>query len=214
MERKRNISMAVIKRLPKYQRYLREMLNNDVDRISSKELSEKIGFTASQIRQDLNCFGDFGQQGYGYNVRDLYNEISSILGLNRVYKEVIIGAGNIGQAIANYTRFDKLGFSLEAIFDANPKLIGLRIRDVEIQDIDQLSNFLKNNYIDIGVICVPRINAQKVCDMLVEGGVKGIWNFAPVDLVVPEDVIVENVHLSESILTLTYLLNERDKQNK
>ncbi len=214
MERKRNISMAVIKRLPKYQRYLREMLNNDVDRISSKELSEKIGFTASQIRQDLNCFGDFGQQGYGYNVRDLYNEISSILGLNRVYKEVIIGAGNIGQAIANYTRFDKLGFSLEAIFDANPKLIGLRIRDVEIQDIDQLSNFLKNNHIDIGVICVPRINAQKVCDMLVEGGVKGIWNFAPVDLVVPEDVIVENVHLSESILTLTYLLNERDKQNK
>ncbi|NLM34535.1 MAG: redox-sensing transcriptional repressor Rex, partial [Clostridiales bacterium] len=138
----------------------------------------------------------------------------SILGLNRVYKEVIIGAGNIGQAIANYTRFDKLGFSLEAIFDANPKLIGLRIRDVEIQDIDQLSNFLKNNHIDIGVICVPRINAQKVCDMLVEGGVKGIWNFAPVDLVVPEDVIVENVHLSESILTLTYLLNERDKQNK
>lgn len=214
MERKRNISMAVIKRLPKYQRYLREMLNNDVDRISSKELSEKIGFTASQIRQDLNCFGDFGQQGYGYNIRDLYNEISSILGLNRVYKEVIIGAGNIGQAIANYTRFDKLGFSLEAIFDANPKLIGLRIRDVEIQDIDQLSNFLKNNHIDIGVICVPRINAQKVCDMLVEGGVKGIWNFAPVDLVVPEDVIVENVHLSESILTLTYLLNERDKQNK
>lgn len=214
MERKRNISMAVIKRLPKYQRYLREMLNNDVDRISSKELSEKIGFTASQIRQDLNCFGDFGQQGYGYNIRDLYNEINSILGLNRVYKEVIIGAGNIGQAIANYTRFDKLGFSLEAIFDANPKLIGLRIRDVEIQDIDQLSNFLKNNHIDIGVICVPRINAQKVCDMLVEGGVKGIWNFAPVDLVVPEDVIVENVHLSESILTLTYLLNERDKQNK
>ena len=214
MERKRNISMAVIKRLPKYQRYLREMLNNDVDRISSKELSEKIGFTASQIRQDLNCFGDFGQQGYGYNIRDLYNEISSILGLNRVYKEVIIGAGNIGQAIANYTRFDKLGFSLEAIFDANPKLIGLRIRDVEIQDIDQLSNFLKNNHIDIGVICVPRINAQKVWDMLVEGGVKGIWNFAPVDLVVPEDVIVENVHLSESILTLAYLLNERDKQNK
>lgn len=214
MERKKNISMAVIKRLPKYQRYLREMLNNDVDRISSKELSEKIGFTASQIRQDLNCFGDFGQQGYGYNVRDLYNEINSILGLDRVYKEVIIGAGNIGQAIANYTRFDKLGFSLEAIFDANPKLIGLKIRDVEIQDIDQLNNFLKNNSIDIGIICVPSINAQKVCDMLVRGGVRGIWNFAPVDLVVPEDVIVENVHLSESILTLTYLLNEKDKQNK
>ena len=182
MERKKNISMAVIKRLPKYQRYLREMLNNDVARISSKELSEKIGFTASQIRQDLNCFGDFGQQGYGYNVRDLYNEICSILGLNREYKEVIVGAGNIGQAIANYTRFDKLGFSLEGIFDANPQLVGIRIRDVEIQDIDQLKNFLMHNHIDIGIICVPRINAQKVCDILVEGGVRAIWNFAPVDL--------------------------------
>ena len=213
MERKKNISMAVIKRLPKYQRYLREMLNNDVARISSKELSEKIGFTASQIRQDLNCFGDFGQQGYGYNVRDLYNEICSILGLNREYKEVIVGAGNIGQAIANYTRFDKLGFSLEGIFDANPKLVGIRIRDVEIQDIDQLKNFLMHNHIDIGIICVPRINAQKVGDILVEGGVRAIWNFEPVDLIVPDDVIVENVHLSESILTLTYLLNERDEQN-
>ncbi|MDP4088839.1 MAG: redox-sensing transcriptional repressor Rex [Bacillota bacterium] len=212
MERKRNISMAVIKRLPKYHRYLREMLNNDVDRISSKELSEKIGFTASQIRQDLNCFGDFGQQGYGYNVKDLYTQISGILGLSREYKTVIIGAGNIGQAIANYTRFDKLGFELQSIFDANPKLIGMRIRDVEIQDIDNLSNFLKRNHIDIGIICVPRINAQRVSDVLVSNGVKAIWNFAPVDLNTPEDVIIENVHLSESLLTLSYLLNEREEE--
>lgn len=212
MERKKNISMAVIKRLPKYHRYLDEMLKNDVDRISSKDLSEKIGFTASQIRQDLNCFGDFGQQGYGYNVKELYNQIREILGLTKEYRTVIIGAGNIGQAIANYTRFDKLGFELQGIFDANPKLIGMKIRDVAIQDIDNLQNFLEHNHIDIGVICVPRINAQKVCDVLVGNGVKALWNFAPVDLIAPEDVIIENVHLSESLLTLSYLLNEKEKE--
>lgn len=211
MEKKRSISMAVIKRLPKYYRYLRELDKNDVDRISSKELSEKIGFTASQIRQDLNCFGDFGQQGYGYNVKDLYNQISLILGLNKEYKGVIIGAGNIGQAIANYSRFSQIGLNIEAIFDANPKLIGMRIRDIEIEDIDVLKDYLKDNKIDIGIICVPRINAQKVSDILVENGVTGIWNFAPVDLLVPEEVTVENVHLSESLLTLIYLLHDKDE---
>lgn len=212
MDKKKNISMAVIKRLPKYHRYLRGLLKDDVDRISSKDLSEKIGFTASQIRQDLNCFGDFGQQGYGYNVKELLDQISNILGLTKEYKTVIIGAGNIGQAIANYNRFDKLGFTLRAIFDANPKLVGIRIRDIEIQDIDNLEGFLKSDHTDIGIICVPGANAQKVCDILVKNGVKGIWNFAPVDLEVPNDVIVENVHLSESMLTLTYLLNERDSE--
>lgn len=211
MEKKKNISMAVIKRLPKYHRYLQELMRNDVDRISSKELGEKIGFTASQIRQDLNCFGDFGQQGYGYNVKDLYKQISLILGLNKEYKTLIVGAGNIGQAVANYSRFSELGLSLDGIFDANPKLIGLRMRGIEIQDIDNLEEFLSKNSIDVGMICVPRINAQKVCDILVAGGIKGIWNFAPVDLVVPEDVIVENVHLSESLLTLIYLLHKEDE---
>lgn len=215
MDRKKsNISMAVIKRLPKYHRYLMEMIRNDVDRISSKELSEKIGFTASQIRQDLNCFGDFGQQGYGYNVKDLYSEISAILGLSSEYNTVIIGAGNIGQAIANYTRFDTLGFGLTGIFDANPKVIGLRIRDVEIQDIDEMPSFLQSNKVDIGIICVPRNNAQRVCDVLIENGVKGIWNFAPTDLIVPDNVVVENVHLSESLLTLTYLLKESSNESK
>ncbi|KZL93372.1 redox-sensing transcriptional repressor Rex [Clostridium magnum] len=208
MEKKKNISMAVIKRLPKYHRYLKELMKNDVDRISSKELSEKIGFTASQIRQDLNCFGDFGQQGYGYNVNELYNQISNILGLTKPYKTIIIGAGNIGQAIANYTDFEKIGFNLEAMFDINPKLIGIRIRDIEIMDIDYLGDYLRENQVDIGVICTPNNNGQKVCDILVRNGVKGIWNFAPVDLVVPEDVKVENVHLSDSLLTLTCLLND------
>lgn len=214
MEKKKNISMAVIKRLPKYHRYLNELLNNDVDRISSKELGEKIGFTASQIRQDLNCFGDFGQQGYGYNVRELSNQISLILGLDRDYNSVIIGAGNIGQAIANYTRFGKMSFDLKGIFDANPKLLGMRIREIEIQDIDNLESFLAENSIDVGVVCVPKINAQKVCDILVAGGVKGIWNFAPVDLNVPDDVTVQNVHLSESLLTLIYLLHDKQSNQE
>lgn len=204
---KKNISMAVIKRLPKYHRYLGELLKNDVDRISSKELSEKIGFTASQIRQDLNCFGDFGQQGYGYNVKELYNQINGILGLTREYKTVMIGAGNIGQAVANYSGFEKLGFQLQGIFDINPKIIGIKIRDIEIKDIDYLDAFLKENHIDIGIICVTKVNAQKVCDILVNNNVKGIWNFAPVDLEVPSEVIVENVHLSDSLLTLSCLLN-------
>jgi redox-sensing transcriptional repressor len=211
-KKKTNISMAVIKRLPKYHRYLAELLANDVDRISSKELSDKIGFTASQIRQDLNCFGDFGQQGYGYNVKDLYNEIREILGLTRDYKTIIVGAGNIGQAIANYTRFGKLGFTLAGIFDANPKLLGLRIKDIEIQDIDDLPKLLSKEKIDIGIICVPKNSAQKVADILVQNGVKGIWNFAPTDLSVPNDVVVENVHLSESLLTLSYLLKDRDEE--
>lgn len=211
MDKKKDISMAVIKRLPKYYRHLAELLRNDVDRVSSKELSEKIGFTASQIRQDFNCFGGFGQQGYGYNVKELYNEISHILGLDKKHSTVIIGAGNIGQALANYSRFDKFGFDLKAIFDVNPKLIGMRIKDVEITDLDQMESFLAENKVDIGIICVPQAQAQKVADLLVDNGVKGIWNFAPLDIQVPENVSIENVHLSESLLTLVYLMNDLDK---
>ena len=210
MDKNKNISMAVIKRLPKYYRYLEELMKHDVDRISSKELGEKIGFTASQIRQDLNCFGDFGQQGYGYNVKELYNQIASILGLGRGYEAALVGAGNIGQAVSNYSRFENMGFKITAIFDANPKLIGMKIRDVEIVDIDEMTSVLDAHKIDIGIICVPRKNAQNVADGLIKGGVRAIWNFAPVDLVVPEHVKVENVHLSESLLTLIYLLNESD----
>lgn len=208
MDKKKNISMAVIKRLPKYHRYLGELMQNDVDRISSKELSEKIGFTASQIRQDLNNFGDFGQQGYGYNVKELHSQISNILGLTREYKTIIVGAGNIGQALANYSDFQRLGFKIVSIFDINPKLIGLKIRDVEIMDIDYLEEFAEKNKLDIGIICVPRNNAQKVCDILIKSGVKAIWNFAPIDLIVPEEIKVEDVHLSDSLLTLTCLLND------
>lgn len=208
MSDRRQISMAVVRRLPKYHRYLLELINNDVDRISSKELSEKIGFTASQIRQDLNNFGDFGQQGYGYNVKELYNQIGNILGLNETYNTIIIGAGNIGQAIANYSNFSKLGFNNKAIFDKNPKLIGLKIRDIAILDVDFLEDYLKKNNIDIGILCTPREQAQEITDILVKNGVTAIWNFAPIDLQVPDGVVIENVHLSESLLTLTYRLNE------
>lgn len=208
MNKSTMISMAVIRRLPKYYRYLSELLRKDIDRISSKELSEKIGFTASQIRQDLNNFGDFGQQGYGYNVKELHGEISKILGLDREYNTVIVGAGNLGQAIANYTGFAKQGFHLRGIFDINPKLIGIRINDIEIRDIDMLPEFIENNSIDIGILCVPKNNAQGVANILAEKGVLGIWNFAPADIEVPEGIAVENVHLSESLMTLSYIINE------
>ena len=218
----KNISMAVIRRLPKYHRYLGDLLDKDVQRISSKELSdiigftasqelgEKIGFTASQIRQDLNNFGDFGQQGYGYNVEALHNEIGNILGLNKIYNAVLIGAGNLGQAIANYAGFRKSGFEIKALFDANPRMIGLKIRDFEVLDSENLESFVEENNIDIAILCIPKNGAQDVVDRLVNVGVKGIWNFAPIDLDVPKGVIVENVNLTESLFTLSYLMKENE----
>ena len=204
----KNISMAVIRRLPKYYRYLGDLLSKDIQRISSKELSDIIGFTASQIRQDLNNFGGFGQQGYGYNIEDLHNEIGKILGLDRSYSAVLVGAGNLGQAIANYTGFRNAGFKIKALFDANPKVIGLKIRDFEILDSDLMEDYIKENNIEIGILCVPKNGAQQLAERLVNAGVKGIWNFAPVDLDVAQDVIVENVNLTESLFTLSYLMKD------
>lgn len=209
MGKSKNISLAVIRRLPKYHRYLGELINNDVARISSVELGKQIGFTSSQIRQDLCCFGEFGQQGYGYNVADLYNQINSILGLSKEYKVVILGAGNIGQAVANYHGFNKLGYSIAALFDKNPKIIGIKIKDIEIRDIDTLDEYLIKNDVHIGVICVPSNNAQNVCNILVRNDIKAIWNFAPIDLSASADITVENVHLADSLFTLTYLFNAK-----
>lgn len=206
----KSISMAVIRRLPKYYRYLGDLLNKDIQRISSKELSDIIGFTASQIRQDLNNFGGFGQQGYGYNIEDLHKEIGKILGLDKSYSAVIIGAGNLGQAIANYSGFKNAGFEIKALFDANPKVIGLKIRDFEILDSDFIEEYIKSNNIDIGILCVPKNGAQQLANMLVNAGIKGIWNFAPIDLNVSKDVIVENVNLTESLFTLSYLMKEAE----
>ena len=204
----KNISMAVIRRLPKYHRYLGDLLDRDIQRISSKELSDIIGFTASQIRQDLNNFGGFGQQGYGYNVEALHTEIGKILGLDRPYNAVLVGAGNLGQAIANYAGFRKAGFEIKALFDANPRMIGLKIREFEVLDSDTLEDFIKNNNIDIDVLCIPKNGAQEVINRVVKAGIKGVWNFAPLDLEVPKGVIVENVNLTESLFTLSYLMKE------
>ena len=204
--------MAVIRRLPKYYRYLADLLSRDIQRISSKELSEIIGFTASQIRQDLNNFGGFGQQGYGYNVEALHREIGKILGLDRKYRAVLVGAGNLGQALTNYSGFKNAGFNIEAVFDANPKMIGLKIRAYEIMDSDNIESFVSNNDIDIAILCIPKNGAQAVADKLVSSGVRGIWNFAPIDLEVPSEVIVENVNLTESLFTLSYLMKESDDQ--
>lgn len=203
----KNISMAVIRRLPKYYRYLGDLLDKDIQRISSKELSEIIGFTASQIRQDLNNFGGFGQQGYGYNVEALHNEIGKILGLDTKYNAVLVGAGNLGQAIANYSGFKKAGFEIKALFDANPRLIGLKIRDFEVLDSEIIEEFVRDNNVDIAIICIPKNGAQELADKLVNAGIKGIWNFASIDLNVPSSVIVENVNLTESLFTLSYLMN-------
>lgn len=208
----KNISMAVIRRLPKYYRYLADLLSRDIQRISSKELSEIIGFTASQIRQDLNNFGGFGQQGYGYNVEALHREIGKILGLDRKYRAVLVGAGNLGQALTNYSGFKNAGFNIGAVFDANPKMIGLKIRDYEIMDSDNIESFVSNNDIDIAILCIPKNGAQAVANKLVSSGVRGIWNFAPIDLEVPSEVIVENVNLTESLFTLSYLMKESDDQ--
>ncbi|MBF8982934.1 redox-sensing transcriptional repressor Rex [Lutibacter sp. B2] len=204
------ISMAVIRRLPKYRRYLSELLEKGRERISSKELSELIGFTASQIRQDLNNFGGFGQQGYGYKVEELYKAIGKILGLDHSYNTIIVGAGNLGQAIANYTNFDKAGFIPIGMFDINPKLIGLKIRDIEIMDADLMGDFIKQNKVDIGIICTSKEKAQSVAEVMATNGIKGIWNFAPTDIQAPSDVVVETVHLSESLYTISFLLKHHE----
>ncbi len=207
----RNISVAVIRRLPKYHRYLKELLDRDIKRISSKELSKIIGFTASQIRQDLNNFGGFGQQGYGYNVEDLYAEISKILGLTRPYNVVIVGAGNLGQALANYTSFDRLGFKLQGMFDINPKLVGLKVNGVPVMDMDDFDQFVNDNDIEIVYICTSRTGAQDVADRIQKTPIQAIWNFAPIDLKVNDSVIVENVHLIDNLLTVSYFLKENLK---
>ncbi|MBE6081601.1 MULTISPECIES: redox-sensing transcriptional repressor Rex [Tissierellales] len=200
------VSITVIRRLPKYYRYLGELLNKGIARISSQELSTLTGFTASQIRQDLNNFGGFGQQGYGYNVSELYRELGKILGLDKVYNAVIAGAGNLGQAVANYRGFEDAGFKVLSLFDKNPKIIGLKIRDIEIRDVDLMENFIKENNVEIGIITTPKENAQDIANTYAKSGLRGIWNFAPADLKVPENIVVENVHLNESLFILSYFL--------
>ncbi len=207
MSKNKKISGAVVRRLPKYYRYLKDFMKKGIYKTSSKELSQITGFSASQIRQDLNNFGGFGQQGFGYDVNNLCNEIGKIIGTDKSYKVAIVGAGNIGQAIANYTGFYENGYEIVAIFDKNPKLLGLSMRDVTVQNVDDIEIVLKDQTIDIGVICTPKAVAQATADKLIRCGIKAIWNFAPTDLKIPENIALENVHLNESLFSLTYYLN-------
>ena len=210
----KEISKAVINRLPRYYRYLGDLLEKDVVRISSKELSDKMNVTASQIRQDLNNFGGFGQQGYGYNVEYLHAEIGKILGLEQKYNIIIIGAGNLGQALANYVDFERRGFVVKALFDVSPDLIGTMVRDAEVKSMDELEEFITGHRIDIAAITVPKANAPIIAADLFKWGIKGMWNFAPVDLNLPKEVTVENVHLAESLMKLSYRLSRKKKDNQ
>lgn len=209
---KSEISAAVVKRLPRYYRHLDELIESGVERISSGELSKKMNITASQIRQDLNNFGGFGQQGYGYNVRYLYDEIGKILGVDRQHNMIIVGAGNLGKAIANYGNFEKRGFVVKALFDANEELHGKEIRGAKVYGLDNLEEYVKNNDIEIAAIAIPKTYALDVARRLVECGVKAFWNFAHTDLNIKEDVIVENVHLSESLMRLSYRLHSMEER--
>lgn len=211
MEEK-GISRAVISRLPVYLRYLGELKDEGIERISSKDLSILMNVTASQIRQDLNQFGGFGQQGYGYNVKYLYDEIGKIIGLDKTHNLILVGAGNLGQALANYVNFEKRGFIIRGIFDKNTSILGRMIRDIPISHMDDLEEFVKTNDIDIAVLTIPKHEAVKVAELLVRCNIKGIWNFAHVDLNVPKNVVVENVHLSESLMKLSYNLNRKESE--
>ncbi len=211
MENK-EISQAVIGRLPRYFRYLGELKDEGIERVSSQELSDIMKVTASQIRQDFNNFGGFGQQGYGYKVEYLYEEIGKILGLDKKHNLIIIGAGNLGQALANYMNFERRGFIFKGMFDNNPVLYGKKIRSMEVRPMEEMSAFVRENNIDIAVLTIPKSGAVAVAEQLVKDGVRGIWNFAHVDLNVPKDIQVENVHLSDSLMKLTYNIN-RYEQN-
>ncbi len=207
----KEISQAVISRLPRYFRYLGDLKEEGVERISSQELSDIMKVTASQIRQDFNNFGGFGQQGYGYNVEYLYDEIGKILGLDKTHNLVIIGAGHLGQAIAGYTNFTRRGFVFKGAFDKNPDLFGTRIRDVEVRPVDEVVDFIRENNIEIAVLTIPKEQAVPMSKKLVDSGIKGIWNFAHVDLEVPDNIQVENVHLSDSLMKLSYNIDRYEK---
>lgn len=204
----KKVSMTVVKRLPKYYQYLTDLMLSDIEKISSRELANLMGLTASQIRQDLNSFGGYGQQGYGYNVKELREAIKEILGLDSEYNCMIVGAGNMGHAIANYERFKREGILLKGVFDIDTDRIGTIINNVVVQHMDEIEDFINANEIDICILCVPREVGQKVATLITDLGVKGILNFSPLDLVVPKDVVVENVSITDSLFTLTYLLGE------
>ena len=209
MKQTKPISKEVIKRLPRYRRYLGELKKKGVEKISSKDLSELIGYTASQIRQDLNNFGGFGQQGYGYSVANLYDEIGNILGLNKTYEIVVVGFGRLGQAMASYIDKNEKQFHIAGIFDVSNKVKDVEFKDAYFSTCEDLKEFVQKKNIEIAVITVPREKGQIVADTLVDAGIKGIWNFSSVDLELPERISVENVHMSDSLHALAYYMKDK-----
>lgn len=207
----REISQAVISRLPRYFRYLGELRDEGIERVSSQELSDIMRVTASQIRQDLNNFGGFGQQGYGYNVDYLYDEIAKILGLHKEHNLILVGAGHLGQALVNYMNFERRGFIFRGVFDSNEQLHGMQIRGITVRPMQEMEQFVRENDIDIAVLTIPKAGAVEVAERLVSYGIKGFWNFAHVDLHVPGNIQVENVHLSDSLMKLSYNLASHDE---
>ncbi|MDD2362668.1 MAG: redox-sensing transcriptional repressor Rex [Oscillospiraceae bacterium] len=209
MAKDEHISMSVVRRLPRYYRFLYDLKENGIVRISSRELSQRMGLTASQIRQDLNCFGGFGQQGYGYIVEQLYTEIGHILGVDVLTPTILLGAGNMGHAVANHMDFEQRGIRLISIFDNNPALIGQKIQDVEINPIEKLDEICTENKIEAAILCIPNEVASQVVERLIKLGVRGFWNFSHYDISYNHPgVLVENVHLGDSLMTLSYKLNE------
>ena len=207
----KEISQAVVGRLPRYLRYLGELRDEGIERVSSQELSDIMQVTASQIRQDLNTFGGFGQQGYGYNVGHLYDEIGKILGLNREHRLIIVGAGHLGQALVNYSNFERRGFLFCGLFHSDPKVCGKKIRSIAVRPMEEMAGFIRDHNIDIAVLTIPKNAAVETAEQLAACGIKGIWNFAHVDLRLPGHIQVENVHLSDSLMKLSYNLSSSEE---
>ena len=215
MSKSINISNSVIRRLPRYYRFLGELEDQQISKISSRELSERMHLTASQIRQDLNCFGGFGQQGYGYNVSELRKEIGRILGVDKHRKTILIGAGNLGTALAVHINFEKSGCSLIGVFDSNKKIVGNPLGKLTITDIDDLEKFCRENKPEVAVLCIPKSVTKEIVDRLTELGVRSFWNFSHYDINVEhKNIIVENVHLGDSLLTLSYGVNNNLDNDK
>lgn len=207
--KKEKVSNAVIRRLPRYYRHLDDLYRSGVVRISSNALSKSMGFTASQIRQDLSCFGEFGQQGYGYNVENLRKEVADILGMNNNYSAVIVGAGNLGRALIQNFHFEKSGFTLTAAFDVDPAIVDGRVGEIPVYHIDRLEEYLHQNPASVAVLTVPKAAAHSIAGRLTEAGVRGIWNFTNTDLRLPAPgPVVENVHFADSLRTLSYMISE------
>ena len=209
MAKETNISLPVIRRLPRYYRFLYDLKEKGVTRISSRELSQKMRLTASQIRQDLNCFGGFGQQGYGYMVDQLYDEIGRILGMDKMTKAILLGVGNLGTAVGNHIEFKTRGFNLIGLFDDNPELVGDTRADMTIRATDELEEFCRREKPKMAVLCIPKEAAPRIVEILVDCGVTGFWNFSHYDILHDyPDVIVENVHMGDTLMTLSYHMNQ------